>query len=143
MLKSHVKIENLKWSLTMNSFQTLIVLKKFNIEMIILKIITIINKYVWLSHLQNILNSTKTINMWFFGPRTIIAIGFSHGISKPRITTNTSYGISKPKTTCATNFSLAKTPSTTSPPSLTRIIESTTIRCWSPSRRTSCTQQKS
>jgi hypothetical protein len=43
VLKSHVKIENLKWFLTMNSFQALIVLKKFNIEMIILKKLTITN----------------------------------------------------------------------------------------------------
>lgn len=74
-----------------------------------------------------------------FGQRTILAIGFSHGISKPK-TTN-SYGISKPTTTYATIYSLAKTPSTTSPPSLTIIIESTTIRCWSPSRWTSYTKQ--
>jgi hypothetical protein len=41
VLKSHVKIENLKWFLTMNTFQALLVLNKFNIEMIILEIITI------------------------------------------------------------------------------------------------------
>ncbi len=66
--------------------------------------------------------------MWFFEPRTIIAVGFSPSISKPRTTTNTSYGISKPTTTYITIFSLAKTPLATSPPSLTRIIKSTTIR---------------
>jgi hypothetical protein len=53
-----------------------------------------------------------------FGPRTLVAIGPFHGISKPRTTTK------------AIALSLAKTSLASPPPSLTRTIESTTIaRC--------------
>ncbi len=60
--KRHVNIENLKWFMTMNSFQVLIMLRKFNIKALILEIITITKCFAWFSSLQNVLNNIITIN---------------------------------------------------------------------------------
>ncbi len=60
--KRHVNIENLKWFMTMNSFQVLIMLRQFNIKVFILEIITITKCFAWFSSLQNVLNNIITIN---------------------------------------------------------------------------------
>jgi len=60
--KIHVNIENLKWFMTMNSFQVLIMLRKFNIKIFILEIITITKCFAWFSSLQNVLTNIITIN---------------------------------------------------------------------------------
>jgi len=60
--KRHVNIENLKWFMTMNSFQVLIMPRKFNIKIFILEIITITKCFAWFSSLQNVLNNIITIN---------------------------------------------------------------------------------
>jgi len=58
--KKHVNIENLKWFMTMNSFQ--VSLRKFNIKAFILEIITITKCFAWFSSLQNVLNNIISIN---------------------------------------------------------------------------------
>jgi hypothetical protein len=60
--KRHFNIENLKCFMTMNSFQVLIMLRKFNIKAFILEIITITKCFAWFSSLQNVLNNIITIN---------------------------------------------------------------------------------
>jgi hypothetical protein len=61
--KRHVNIENLKCFMTMNSFQVLIMLRKFNIKAFILEIITVTKCFAWFSSLQNVLNNIIIITI--------------------------------------------------------------------------------